>query len=463
MTKRDHCQNFGICHPLLAIGLCVAGLFLVSWSAKADEPKIDPDQFKTTGDKVEVKTEHFIIEAYNQDLAKLTSELSEQYLDELSQAILGGAAFPHKITIRIYKTKKDFHEIGKNPVWAGGVARRDVKWGKPDRVELYQLDNANRFDPDMLTRTLPHELTHAVIADLSGVKGCPLWINEGLAQSFEKFSRPQTELRGLALAVEQGRYARFQDIMAIETYPQDIERFYLQSDSMARFLLSNLDPAQFSAFLKAAINKEPMDKALSSAFGIKKEDALDQIENRWARWIADNYGRGAGNQSPALDVAPLFAAFNQRESDLIAGTRTWKRQTFIGAAALPKDWKNKSGVLSPSKAQGDQPAALPLRDLPTGPYLVRFKVKRDESTTVPVRFYVPLGDGPATEVGVDLTDDNWHDIVLVSADQLSCYSDGQCTGRAMLPTVNKPAVPEIRLYGAASIKDVDVANAALPK
>lgn len=83
--------------------------------------------------------------------------------------------FPEQPISVILYTAKDFSDITNAPVWVSGM------FGKIDgKIRLPVQGTAGH--EQTLRRVLYHEYTHALLYVLA--PGCPLWLNEGLAQFF---------------------------------------------------------------------------------------------------------------------------------------------------------------------------------------------------------------------------------------------------------------------------------------
>ena len=83
-------------------------------------------------------------------------------------------AYPStRITVILY-TAQQFRDVTRMPNWSGGAY--DGRIRVPVRGAVQKLDE--------LDRVLAHEYVHAVVASLAG-HNVPVWLNEGLATSFE--------------------------------------------------------------------------------------------------------------------------------------------------------------------------------------------------------------------------------------------------------------------------------------
>jgi tetratricopeptide (TPR) repeat protein len=92
-------------------------------------------------------------------------------------------AYPTQpITVVLYTTEQ-FQDVTRAPSW--GVAAYDGRIRLPIRGALQQVD--------VLDRVLTHEFVHALVATLGG-RNVPMWLNEGLANTFEPGGPERAEI-----------------------------------------------------------------------------------------------------------------------------------------------------------------------------------------------------------------------------------------------------------------------------
>lgn len=105
---------------------------------------------------------------------------AEELLDELENAYeeVGRKLnfFPEQKAMVVLLQTKDFKMVHDLPDWAGGVYDGKIKLPVP-----------NKILPKALRGAILHEYTHHVVY-LASSGNCPIWLNEGLAQIFEKGS-----------------------------------------------------------------------------------------------------------------------------------------------------------------------------------------------------------------------------------------------------------------------------------
>ena len=179
-------------------------------------------------------------------------ELASRALEVLEDAYfrIGSAlyTFPDEpITVVLY-TQEQFRDITRAPVWAAGAY--DGRIRVPLRGALEQ--------PDELARVLSHELAHAMIQTIAP-RGVPLWLNEGLAVTFEPHGREwaDAELGRAKARIPLDRLAR-----GFSQFSGDEARLaYAQSAVIARTLVDEGGGATMVTILKDLASGVPFKTA----------------------------------------------------------------------------------------------------------------------------------------------------------------------------------------------------------
>lgn len=135
-----------------------------------------------------------------------------------------------------------------------------------------------------LSETLPHELTHVVLADRFTDRRIPAWADEGiamLAESPDKLQRRLNELRGVVTA---GRTLALRQLVSLENGPTSESRaaFYGQSVTLAGLLLERGTPQQLIQYVEAG-QRDGHDKALRDVYGVESWSVL---ESEWRSFAA---------------------------------------------------------------------------------------------------------------------------------------------------------------------------------
>ena len=218
--------------------------------------KIPPERLKKlslfTGRQYIESSEHFVVRAYNPDLAKLTAKHAEAALDRICKIILLGQDYPHSVDVYIWPTITDYRtRVARQVEFSqGSFSLTKNEAGKTvRRIDLVQLNSEGRFDLALLEKVLPHELCHLVFSEFLGDAPCPLAINEGLAM-LAQARVDESRLRLAGAAIAAGKAIPLEDLLTIRKYQQDYRSlFYAESFSLVEYLHRNLSPKQFHEVL----------------------------------------------------------------------------------------------------------------------------------------------------------------------------------------------------------------------
>jgi hypothetical protein len=158
--------------------------------------------------------------------------------------------------------------------------------------------NLRADHPRLLTATLPHEVTHVVLADLFIDRPVPLWANEGMAVLSEPGAEQQMRAAELEKPLESGRVLEVGKLMAMD-HPDaaDWSLYYAQSISVTRFLVEQAAPAQFIQFVRAS-QQDGLESALRGIYHIA---GLADLQKRWTE-----YARQQAKPVKAASRAPRF-------------------------------------------------------------------------------------------------------------------------------------------------------------
>jgi tetratricopeptide (TPR) repeat protein len=136
-------------------------------------------------------------------------------------------------------------------------------------------------DVNLLPNTLPHEMTHIVVADLFGDQEPPRWADEGMAVLAE--SRPAIDryLKTLPRCRREGTLAPLSQFLESSDYPaaERITGFYVQSVSVVDYLVSLKGAPAFAMFVRHA-PRYGFEQALEKHYGIK---GSADLQARWER------------------------------------------------------------------------------------------------------------------------------------------------------------------------------------
>jgi RNA polymerase sigma factor (sigma-70 family) len=129
---------------------------------------------------------------------------------------------------------------------------------------------------DMLSNTLPHEMTHVVLANWSG-RPLPRWADEGasiLAESKEGRAR---HAQALLTILDENRALRVPKLLSMMDYPPDAMVLFAQGYSLTDFLVNKGGRAKFLDFVKQG-DRDSWARSARAHYGYA---TLAELEQAW--------------------------------------------------------------------------------------------------------------------------------------------------------------------------------------
>ena len=217
-------------------------------------------------------TRHFIVRAGDPEVARRASTLAEEAYRRI-MAHTGLWSFRPRglYPIVVYRDQEEFLSKTGQPAWSGGVAVGHAIF---------------TFPGEQLRDTVTHEVSHLVVHEYVG-PGTPRWLNEGLAVHEEiEASPPEVrEPRRKTLQEARDRPMTFSAMAGFEPSTEKdrlVHRWYLQSASVAAFLIERGGTGSVARFLQVLRSGASVDQALRQAFPTLCDD-LESLERAWLR------------------------------------------------------------------------------------------------------------------------------------------------------------------------------------
>lgn len=164
-----------------------------------------------------------------------------------------------------------------------------------------------------LSDTLPHELTHVVLADRFTERRIPAWADEGIAMLAESPDKLQRRLNELRSVIAAGRTLNLSQLVTLENGPASADRaaFYGQSVTLTGLLLERGTPQQLLQFVKAG-RRDGYDKALRDVYGITSWSTL---ESEWQTYAGSQRLRSLAQHAlPTMEINGVALATSVRSS-----------------------------------------------------------------------------------------------------------------------------------------------------
>lgn len=173
------------------------------------------------------------------------------------------------------------------------------------RVVLRRIDLCGCAE-GCFTDSLPHELTHVVLADQFTDRRIPQWADEGiamLAESPGKLQRRLNELQGL---IAMNRTMGLHELMRLDQGPQASSRgaFYGQSVTVTGVLLERGTPEQLLRFVKVG-QRDSYEQALREVYEI---ESWSELESEWQSF--------AGSQRLRLQAHHSIPTANRKSNSV---------------------------------------------------------------------------------------------------------------------------------------------------
>ena len=174
----------------------------------------------------------------------------------------------------LYPTADAFAEATGQPATSPGLSTISNNGAQVlSRRMSLRADN-----PLLLQTTLPHEVTHIVLADLFVARAIPRWADEGIAVLVEPESEQRHREADLKGPLDGGRVFDVGRLMAMDyPDPKDWRLFYAQSVSLTRFLVEQGPPERFIQFIRDS-QRVGSEAALRDVYHI---DGLAALQERW--------------------------------------------------------------------------------------------------------------------------------------------------------------------------------------
>ncbi|MBI4601182.1 MAG: tetratricopeptide repeat protein [Planctomycetes bacterium] len=222
---------------------------------------------KHTGAFREEKLGRFAVR-WDPDLAREAVEQAARELEAARKELEASGLAARPVPVVLF-TERRFHEATGSFHWVGGVFDGQVKLPLGGaRLEGAPLEE--------LRSSLRHELVHVAVREVS--PECPNWLNEGIAQHFDR-ARGADELRR-ALREGASRRLAFRDVplRLWEVDDEALSRWtYVQGHGFVEFLVQRFQEFRLRLLLRALAREGSVARAFEGTYGA----ALDDLEAQW--------------------------------------------------------------------------------------------------------------------------------------------------------------------------------------
>jgi hypothetical protein len=190
-----------------------------------------------------------------------------------------GVTLERPVRIFVYGDLQEFQSASYRGglEWVGGTY-----YPRENVVLIYAPPNQQGIE--IARRALAHELTHAVVHQLTDnpFGEVPQWLNEGLASRSEA-RMPPDQADALAKAIVEGRLIGLRALTG--TFPVDPDEAllaYAESYSAVGFVQERYGRQRVNALLQAYRQGVTPDEGMQQALGVD----IAQLDSEWRAWLA---------------------------------------------------------------------------------------------------------------------------------------------------------------------------------
>lgn len=233
----------------------------------------------STGPAQKYETDNFIIYHYNEALAREAGIRAEADRTRILSG-LGLQAWRGKCKIYLHRTHAEYTAKTGLPEWTGGVTKASKNGG----AHLVQMDiHSWQTSPRLLTSTLPHEITHVVVAEnVADINLFPRCMNEGMAILMEPQYHKEYYMNFLRLRMRSQDFIPLADLLVAKDYPKDPDFFYAEGYGLIEFLVQTRGVVATTSLVK---NAEGAGKMLPELLRITGYTSMAEMEKNWKAWL----------------------------------------------------------------------------------------------------------------------------------------------------------------------------------
>lgn len=160
---------------------------------------------------------------------------------------------------------------------------------REDRGQFWAIDGADRRHHKLwittnrkraVGSTLHHEITHVVLATQFPQR-LPVWIDEGIASSYDDKPRRAVRRNVITWYVRTGNWPRLETLFKTNAITASDKAVYATASSLTEFLLSRADKKTLLQFATAG-QKNGWDTALTQSYHI---GSVAELQVAWQAWV----------------------------------------------------------------------------------------------------------------------------------------------------------------------------------
>jgi len=211
-------------------------------------------------------SENFVVLASNKQLAEQVLQQAEIYREQIGTRWLGEPHPPSIGRATLHIKISPSEDEGTTWIVSGGRDRHRV-WITGTREQV-------------LGGSLAHELTHIVLGTEYPSR-LPIWIEEGIASSYDDTQRESIRRTALKHFATTGRWPSVERLLAAASVSRNDQVAYTIAASVTQYLLTLGDEKKLIRFALSG-KRDGWDRAVSAHYGLQNIQALQAGWQRWA-------------------------------------------------------------------------------------------------------------------------------------------------------------------------------------
>jgi RNA polymerase sigma factor (sigma-70 family) len=220
-------------------------------------PPVPTDPRKET-----FRTPNFQVEAPTSEIAFKVGQAAERHRKELSLLWLAKELPPWQDFCRI--------QVNITPYGSAGATSTSFAEGKVSG----QIMNLGGPLETILANTLPHEMTHVILAHSFG-QPLPRWADEGAAIMAE--GDKERKHHEAYMNQTLSRAIPLRKLLSMSDYPPEALALFAEGYSLTRFLVESVDRQRFLTFVAQGM-REGWDKAVKAHYSYEN---VEDLEKAW--------------------------------------------------------------------------------------------------------------------------------------------------------------------------------------
>lgn len=289
---------------VLAVLAVLAAAPAAMCAAGADRLKpfleyLSHDPYLDTDRPAKDPREQFVVYAKNAERARQVLDVAVKRRQQAQQFFGTSVIWKEPAVLLVYPSREAYIRVGGHP-FSAGVQMQGRYRGRGVKVKLVMTFE----DEGMIDSTLPHELLHLLITDMSNrnyfegrqaeATAVPMWVQEGIAEYMTADAEEREFYERLVyMALYEGEQIDLDEMLPLMGYHRKTILHYAQSYSFIAFIAATMPNGRLrlrnylTSFNESKRAEKPMEIFRLAFQGAAP--SIDALEQRWHQWARYQY------------------------------------------------------------------------------------------------------------------------------------------------------------------------------